>query len=217
MAASNLASHGPRDRILDEARHLFAAHGFSRVTLRAIGARVGLHNSSIFHHFRGKAEIAQGVFDRVLERLLPLVEPIAGDDPPDLERFVERVVAVADHFTDEPEDARFLVRVFLDPDVFLKGYLDQVDPDNARNPVVRLFTLVWGWLDRARRAGVIRRVRVYQATRNLFGILLFEPVYGLTDSPDEWSDGELGERRQQRSIEVAAFVRGALEPKEGGR
>ena len=44
------------------------------------------------------------------------------------------------------------------------------------------------------------------ATRNLFGIVLFEPVYGLTDRSD-W--------RLDRKRELAAFVRGALAPAGG--
>lgn len=217
MAAPNTVPEGPRERIVHEARQLFAAHGFSRVTLRSIGARVGLHNSTLFHHFRGKGEIAQAVFDGVLERLLPMIEPIGAGDPPDLDRFVERMVAVAEYFMDEPDDARFLVRVLLDPEVFLASYVGSIDPDDAESPIVRLFSLVWGWLGRARGAGVIREVRVYQATRNLFGVVLFEPVYAATDSSEDFSAGEVEERRRHRRLEVAAFVRGALEPVGGER
>ena len=56
-----------RDQIVDEALGLFADRGFERVTVRALGARVGLHNSSLFHHFGGKGEIVQGVLDRLRE------------------------------------------------------------------------------------------------------------------------------------------------------
>ena len=206
------ASPGPRERVLEEALRLFAESGFSRVTLRAIGGEVGLHNSSLFHHFRSKAEIARDVFEGVLERLLPRVERLASDDPPELEHLIEVVLDVADHFRERPEDARFLMRVMLDPEVFLSAYVTEIDADDADQPVVQLFSAVWGWLDRAREAGVIRPVHVYQAARSLFGLMLFEPVYGFHELTEERSATEAGRRHEHRRNELEAFVRGAFTP-----
>jgi AcrR family transcriptional regulator len=199
----------PRERVVEAALHLFAEHGFSRVTLRAIGTEVGLHNSSLFHHFRGKAEIAAAVFERVLGRLLPQIEPLLEDEPPSLDCFVERLVALGDHFLAEPDDARFLLRVILDPQVFAVDYVASVDESDTSNPLVQLFSSVWGWLDRARNAGAIRPVRISQATRNLMGMLLFEPVYGygpIGPGPHE------ADRQRHRRLEIESFVRGALAP-----
>lgn len=124
----------PRERILEAALSLFAEKGFDAVTLRAIGARVGLHNSSLFHHFRSKAEMAQVVFDRVLARVLPILEPLAEDDRPDLERFLA----------------------------------------------------------------------VLQTTRNLFGLLLFEPSYGLGTSYPGSPTQAPEIRRRERREDLAA-------------
>ena len=52
---------------------------------------------------------------------------------------------------------------------------------------------------------MIRPVRIYQATRNLIGILVFEPTYGSNDLVDPV-------RRKSRRRELTAFVRGALAP-----
>lgn len=211
------AAGSPGDRILATARSLFAERGFSRVTMRCIASSVGLHNSSLFHHFSSKAEISQRVFDGVLGRLLPRIEALGEDDPPSLDFFVERLLDVGDHFIDEPDDARFLLRVIVDPDVFLASYVRELDRDDASHPLVRLFTIVWGWLDRARRSGAIRPVLVYQATRNLFGILLFEPTYGFGESPPGASTNDPVLHRRQRLTELEAFVRGALAPTGGQR
>ncbi len=206
------AGTGPRERVLEEALRLFAEHGFSRVTMRAIGTGVGLHNSSLFHHFRSKAEIARHVFEGVLGRLMPRVEPLASDDPPALDRLVEVVLDVADHFHERPEDARFLMRVMLDPDVFLSGYVAELDASDADQPLVQLFSAVWGWLDRARGAGATRPVRVHQAARSLFGLMLFEPVYGFHEAADGFSAEEASRRHGHRRAELESFVRGALAP-----
>ncbi len=204
----------PRQRILEAALVLFAEKGFDAVTLRAIGARVGLHNSSLFHHFGSKADLARAAFDLVLGRVLPKLERLAEDDPPDLERFIEALVELADYFADHPDEARFLTRAVIDPALFFDVFAGRHARGSAESPVVRLFTLLWGWLDRARTAGVIRPVAVLQTTRNLFGLLLFEPSYGLGTTypggPVQAPEIRLSERKQ----ELADFVRAGLAPGE---
>ena len=207
---ASAASEKPRQRILEAALGLFAEKGFDAVTLRAIGTRVGLHNSSLFHHFGSKADLARAVFDQVLGRVLPKLEHLAEDDPPDLERFIDALVELADYFSDHPDEARFLTRAVIDPTLFFDVFAGRDDRDTADSPVVRLFTLLWGWLDRARNARVIRPVAALQTTRNLFGLLLFEPSYGLgTTYPGGPAQApEL--RRSERKRELADFVRGGL-------
>ena len=194
----------PRDRIVKAALPLFAEHGFTGVSLRTIAAEVGLHNSSLFHHFRSKREIAVAVFEDVLERYLPKVERLDLENP-DLDAFLDVLVEVGDDFANAPEDARFLLRAIVDGDQFLWPYRDDLDVTDESNPLVRNFTALWGWLGAAREKGVIRPVRVYQAARNLIGILVFEPTYGSNDFGDP-------RRLSARRRELRAFVRGALAP-----
>jgi AcrR family transcriptional regulator len=217
--AARLAAAGgadPRQRILEAALRLFADKGFDAVTLRAIGTKVGLHNSSLFHHFPSKAEMARAVFDRVLENVLPRLESLTEDDPPDLERFIAAMLELADHFHAHPEEARFLTRAVVDPSLFFDADTGGQDRSDAQNPVVRLFMLIWGWLDRAEAAQVIRSVAVLQTTRNLFGLLIFEPSYALgttyPGSPAQEPELHLSERRQ----ELADFLHGGLAPVGSG-
>lgn len=212
--ASTAVGLNPRQRILEVALGLFAEKGFDAVTLRAIGTRVGLHNSSLFHHFRSKAEMARAAFDLVLGRVLPKLERLAEDDPPDLERFIDALVELADYFADHPDEARFLTRAVIDPALFFDVFAGRDDRAAAESPVVRLFTLLWGWLDRARTAGVIRPVAVLQTTRNLFGLLLFEPSYGLGTSYPGGPVQAPELRRSERKQELSDFVRGGLAPGE---
>ena len=212
--ASTAVGLNPRQRILEVALGLFAEKGFDAVTLRAIGTRVGLHNSSLFHHFRSKAEMARAAFDLVLGRVLPKLERLAEDDPPDLERFIDALVELADYFADHPDEARFLTRAVIDPALFFDVFAGRDDRGAAESPVVRLFTLLRGWLDRARTAGVIRPVAVLQTTRNLFGLLLFEPSYGLGTSYPGGPVQAPELRRSERKQELSDFVRGGLAPGE---
>ncbi len=202
--AAPSSNDAPRERIVRAALRLFAQRGFDGVTLRTIAAEVGLHNSTLFHYFPSKSDIATAVFENVLERVFPLLDRLDPEDP-NLDRFIAVLVDVADHLGRAPDDARFLLRAIIDGDAFLYAYRNDVDPEDTDNPLVHLFTLIWGWLRAARDAGVIRPVRIYQATRNLIGILVFEPTYGSNDLVDPV-------RRKSRRRELTAFVRGALAP-----
>lgn len=50
-----------RQRILDAALELFAAHGFAGTSMRALARASGLRESSLYNHFSGKDELYQAV------------------------------------------------------------------------------------------------------------------------------------------------------------
>jgi AcrR family transcriptional regulator len=56
-----------RERVLVAAEQLFAEKGYGSITLREIGARAGIHHSSVYHHVPGGKE---ALFVEVTERLL---------------------------------------------------------------------------------------------------------------------------------------------------
>jgi AcrR family transcriptional regulator len=62
-----------RGEILDAAKHLFAADGVSHVTMRRIGAAVGVSPTALYMHFADKdailSAIAQDTFTELLDRL----------------------------------------------------------------------------------------------------------------------------------------------------
>jgi AcrR family transcriptional regulator len=199
-----------RELILDTALDLFAESGFDGLTLRQVGARVGLHNSSLFHYFRTKREIIGAVLRRESEELLTRLEPLADDDPPSLDRFVTVLLAVSDHYAREPRSARAAMRLFLDPGAWLDPYASEIDaktPDPSHR-LVRFTALLWGWLDRAQAARVVRPLDTQQAARNLFGLLLMDPI---------WTSGRRRSDRSpdRRRSELEAFVRGALSARAG--
>ncbi len=198
---------GTREKIVIAARRLFAERGFEGVTLRLIGRAVGLHNSSLFHHFGGKREIIAAVLAQVTDELLALVGPLAKDDPPSLDRFVEVMLRVSDHYAERPDSARASMRVLLNPEFYLDAHVEKVftqRPDPSQR-LVRFMTLIWSWLERAQDAGAVRPVETQQATRLLLGLLLVEPIWMTgTHAIDRNSD--------RRRAELEGFVRGALQP-----
>lgn len=46
-----------RERILQEARALFALHGYSNLTMRSIAKALGYSHGALYYHFKDKAEL----------------------------------------------------------------------------------------------------------------------------------------------------------------
>ena len=58
------ADKSKKDIILDVASELFANKGFFAVSVRTIARRVGVKESSLYHHFENKEDILENIFDR---------------------------------------------------------------------------------------------------------------------------------------------------------
>ena len=191
-----------KDRIQAAALRLFARHGFEGVGLQRIADEVGLHKSSLFHHYRGKVELANDVFQLALREVADRIRPLA-EDPPSLDRLLAVVDDLVDLLSDHPDAAR----------LFLQGMAAPLDsPVDEPHATVEIFTILWGWLDRARRAGVIRRVNIRQALFNLIGIVLFYPAVAEQEpelaGPEPFSPAA----RRHRKQELRIAVRGILAP-----
>lgn len=212
--STNAASTEPtadthaRHRIVDAAIGLFALHGLHGMSLQMLADTVGLHKSSLFHHFRGKDELGIACMERVMGALLPVVAPLNEDDATDLEVVVKICEAMADHFTAHPTAALFLTRCLI-------GGQDRIQGDGRTDVahVIPFFATISGWLDRARRAGTIRPIRVLHGVVNLMGLVLFYPSIaggfgrGLLGF-DPTSTRAANARRE----ELGSLVRAALAP-----
>ena len=207
MVTTNVGTTSARDRIVAAARRLFAERGFEGVTLRLIGQEVGLHNSSLMHHFANKREILAAALAQVADEQIALIAPLEGDDPPSLDCFVEVMLDVSDLFARDPDVARVGMRVLLNPEHFLdtQVQLEQSAPANPRNRLMPFIKLQIDWLTRAQEAGVIRSVEPFQTTRLLLGMLLLEPIW-MTSAQ------VIDKSQQKRRHELEAFVRGSLKP-----
>lgn len=180
-----------RERIVAAALALLAEGGAAGLTMRTIGDRVGLHNSSLFHHFASKREIVRAVLARINDGLLQQLAPLAAEREPALETLVTVVLRVSDHYAANRAEARCALRLLLDPDGLGEAH------------GARFTTILWSWLARARASGAIRPVSVTEAARNLLGILLMDPVWTSSAPRGPRDDA-------RRRDELVAFVRGAL-------
>lgn len=200
-----------RDRILDAAIALCARHGVAGVSLSLLADHVGLHKSTLFHHFTSKGELAEAALRRAVEPLAAIVEPLGrAGAATGLEALVEVALALDDHFARDPASARFLLRAIVGPVEELEV---SRDVERRDHPVQRLFRALGTWLFRARRAGTVRRVRVRHAVVNLLGLALLYPAIRDDLGREIFAgDPDDGRSRRARREELAGMLRAALGP-----
>lgn len=105
-----------RDKILDVAEALFARRGYTGVGLREVAVQVGLGKSSLFHHFRGKADLYLAVLRRVFARIDERVAPCFEGPAAPHQRLEHAVDALIDALAEHPTTARLLLRGLFEDD-----------------------------------------------------------------------------------------------------
>jgi AcrR family transcriptional regulator len=60
-----------RRRIAEEALRIIDAEGLEKLSMRRLGAELGVEGMAIYHHFHNKAELLDGVLELLLEELEP--------------------------------------------------------------------------------------------------------------------------------------------------
>ncbi len=63
------AATNGRERVLEEAAHLFLRQGYKETTLRDIASAAGMKAGSIYYHFDSKDELLAAVLDTGIERI----------------------------------------------------------------------------------------------------------------------------------------------------
>lgn len=200
-----------RDKIHAAALRLFARHGFEGVGLQRIADEVGLHKSSLFHHYKNKLDLAREIYEQCLQRVLVPVRLLAGDDPPQIETLFDVADRLVDQFSESPDDARLLIQLMTAP---LEGDVRQDIRNDPEHPVVEFLTTLWSWLERARKSKAVRPINVRQAMFNLMGLILFYPA-AAGQEPDVAGPAPFSpSARRHRKRELRFMIRGLmLEPR----
>jgi AcrR family transcriptional regulator len=207
------AGDAPRQRILATALELMAEHGYEGMSLQQVADRVGLHKSSLFHHFKSKEELAAEVYRGLSEGLLKRLEPLLAEDPPRFESLLAALDASVDHFAAEPAAARLLMRLMVTSRNHAPGTSPFATPPGQVDPIDRVLMLVGQWLARARDAGVIRHVPVRHTVLNLMGLVLFYPGVAHHIPPSLFgADPRSEEMVASRKRELRALLGAALAP-----
>lgn len=70
-----------RNALLDCAEQAVRARGYDGFSYADLAAEVGIRKASIHHHFPAKADLAEALIDRYLERVATLLEGAAAEYP----------------------------------------------------------------------------------------------------------------------------------------
>ena len=199
-----------RDRIHAEALRLFGRFGFEGTSLQMIADAAGLHKSTLFHHYRNKLELALEVFEATLERIVTELGPLERT-PSRIEDLLTCIDALTDWLTEEPDAARLLMSFITAPD---ESALVVPQSAKASELELRLFGTLFGWFERARRAGVVRQLNVRQAVVNLIGLVLFYPAVATTLGGGDVAGAEPFSAKavKIRKAELRALIDGMLAP-----
>jgi AcrR family transcriptional regulator len=191
-----------RQRIHRAALERFARDGYDAVSLQQIADEVGLHKSSLFHHYSSKAVLLGAVLSEVITRVLEHVRPLQTGEPPNTEVMFDVFRALTDHFCDHPHAARLLLAVMTAPD---DAELRRQAPDGAE-----FYAILAQYLERARRAGVVGQISIRQAIPNLMGMVLFYPAVAHHLVPLVGDDPFSPRARQARRQDLERAIRALL-------
>jgi AcrR family transcriptional regulator len=183
-----------REKILDAAEALFARRGYAGVGLREVASAVGLGKSSLFHHFRSKAELYLDVLRRVFERIDERLAPALAAPGTPVERLDRAVDTLIDALAEDPTTARLLLRgVFEDDDLPEDGSPATLAAEQALARIIERIESVVG---EGVAAGAFRRVSRGHTLQTLIGAIVYH-----------FASGEFGEALIGRPLFSAQAVR----------
>lgn len=85
-----------KERILRVAADLFMRHGYDGTSVREIGDKAGIGQSSLYHHMQSKAHLLKALHEQFIEEMLERMKEVStGDDSPSdkLRRLIAVVLA----------------------------------------------------------------------------------------------------------------------------
>jgi len=183
-----------RAKILDVAEALFARRGFAGVGLREVAGAAGLGKSSLFHHFRSKAQLYLAVLARVFERIDERLAPILASAGTPLDRLDRCVDAWIDALAEHPTTARLLLRgLFEDDDLPEAAQAESVATERQLTATV---DRILGLLREGIATGAFRPVSARHTLQTLIGATVYH-----------FASGEFGEGIFGRPLFSAESVR----------
>lgn len=68
-----------RDAILDAAEQLIRTKGYERMSIQDVQDTLGVSRGAIYHYFDSKADLLEAVVERMVDAIMAVLTPIAGD------------------------------------------------------------------------------------------------------------------------------------------
>ena len=108
-----------RQRILDAARDVFVREGYESVSMRKIAAQIDYSPTTIYLHFKDKADLLDSLCEEIFQRIAQEFEPIAAQQLDPIQRLRTWLRAYVEFGLKHPDDYRvaFLIQ--------RRGYLSE--------------------------------------------------------------------------------------------
>ncbi len=153
-----------RNQILDAATTVFAAHGFSRATIRDVARAAGLAKGTIYIYFPSKTDLLIGILDRLNEtnqRAEDLAQGLSGDPKTFFTSYLAHRLSVLSPGFD-------MLRAVL-PEVLVNGELRAL---YYRRVIAPTMALGEQYVQASVEQGQLRPVEAALAVRAISGLVL---------------------------------------------
>ena len=175
MAQAASLEIGSRDKILDAAEDLFARRGFAGIGMREVAEAAGLGKSSLFHHFKSKAELYAAVVGRILDHLdARLTAALAAGGNP-LARFDRWIETLIDTLAEHHNYARLLLRSLFEDDELTGAGEEEQHVDRT---IQRMFAAVSHLLREGMENGIFRLASIPHTVQSLVGLTVYHFASG---------------------------------------
>jgi len=210
---TSTAEVSARDRILEAAEDLFARRGYAGVGMSEIADAVGLRKSSLFHHFRTKAQLHAATVERILSQVDGELTRSLAQGGTAVERLDRWVDALIDLLASTPSHARLLLRSLFE-DEELSGDIDE--RREADEAIRRILQQVSNVLREGMSRGELRVANMQHTLQSLIGMIVYHFASG--EFGDEIIGHSIFERREveRRKQEVKAFLHHGLVHRASG-
>ena len=202
-----------RTRIIEAAIELLAVQGFTGMTMRQLGTKVGLDNSSLYRHFTSKSDVIHAAIDHMAENLKAFADPwLDGPEDLTLETFTDACVTMAAYLFDNPNAARLMIHWFMSMGNDGPGPNISVQAARTDRPSGALLAQARNKLKAGARQGALREHCDPETLIALLGMLLLRAAtYGyFLNSAD--ADRDRDEARLAWENEVRIWVRSSFAP-----
>jgi AcrR family transcriptional regulator len=150
-----------REEILDAARELFLKHGYENVSMRKIASKIEYSPTTIYLHFKDKAEILKTLCGETFARLLRIMAEIARKPGDPVEKLREQGAAYIHFGLDHPNHYQLTFMTRLD--------IPMKHPEEfADSPGTQTFQCLVNSVEACVESGQFRNVDVMAASQSLW-------------------------------------------------
>lgn len=191
-----------RDRLVVQARRLFADRGYAEVSVDEVAAAAGLTKGAIYYQFKDKADLFRAACEAVMEDVVRHVDASGrGMDTPSLEKLITGGQRMFDAYGSKEAHRLLLID---GPSVLGFGpWLDLQEPIGA--------CLVANGLKHYAIAGMVPANQIEALSHLLFGAFI-QGVLRIASAPAADRDKTERDVRDATGTLLLAFLRGLKQP-----